>query len=558
MQNTEMQNVIRENPPFIDQDLDGRKIEVVVKEEKENSAVYSKKVVTKDYIIKEDTETINSILRNFICFIHVFTPIFIMCLIAVLILNIFAYIKMNSTSPYFQNMMKNWNKPLIVDLSSYCDNNYKSPMIDDIWNGTVEGCLCGSTLTVGNCEGKDSSCKLVSKNTATNLNIWRGVKICKKNYYSQMDSQNYFDLDLIKSGDSCAIGYKSCGIVDSYGNIFCAKTGDICPINYLSFVENAIPNFNSTTVNKAINLSNRYFYFQNKENTQSDYISNDFTVAVNIPCKEAPYINVNYELFSLDADSSKNKTCGSVYNPQISNNLEVEYRTVDTYSQQSYYSENNILSKLTSLPNYEVSKYIGTRNVNLFQKNYFGVNLSCFNEIKSNKNNFLTYLDSFSTKIEYNNFNIVSLAFSATNVLIVIICYVIFLCSCCCDPNKIAFKKSAGSYTCLAWLFFTILLIFMLVDLIFDALTLGYRKQYSDIDKYLGLTSNCFDKTSLYVYDYLSYHYKLGLSCKIASTAILGFTIVCFIIFFICTFVGIKRLRYYMGLNRSVVVPANY
>ena len=119
------------------------------------------------------------------CFISIFINIFVFIFsICILLLYIYSDWSIESTSTSFQfisELGNNWSKGPYIDISSSSDDTCKKDEIlflsDSYWQGTVEGCLCGDTLTRGICKRPASNiCKTIGERENIPLKIFQKRK----------------------------------------------------------------------------------------------------------------------------------------------------------------------------------------------------------------------------------------------------------------------------------------------------------------------------------------------------------------------------------------------
>ena len=474
-----------------------------------NNVQYGNGPEIENFYPSEDNLHVKNQLSSFGKYFHLFNNIFLLICITEFILNIFSIDKMNKNSDFFQGVSQNWNLPLIKDFNLVCADNSK--LISNVWRGTTNGCLCSTNLNRGVCNSKtEKSCQQISSIDPVDYSLWRSSSICKT-----ISPGNYFDLTLTDRADNCPTGYKSCGRIDSKNNYLCILNAQVCPINNMIFSPNPLTN---NTYQKSLNLGNGFLYYSALENGNT-IIPIEFRVESNKPCLDPQYSYFDFDLYILDYFYN-NKNCLS-YSTDSNLIYDENYVQLDEYPMNNLYSENRILNKLQTLPNFSLNFYTN-KNVKLYSKNYYGLNLNCFNVIKNDKQTFLNELNNFSANNDLNIWNIFSLIFSAITVILGITFYSIGCCCMCSVFNKSRFKIVHQMYINSIIAFLVILSIPIIIDFIFGILTLGNQKSYLFVDKFF-IDSNCVDANLLSLYSAMTKDYNVGKSCKIVTVILLGF-----------------------------------
>ena len=172
--------------------------------------------------------------------------------VLVAIMSIYSFIKINNSDYfYLKSLGINWSKGPVVSIinrSSTCEKGEEA-ILNDYWPGTVSGCDCSNQFSLfgtaklkrGVCSRSKNSgeryCRDVTPIKPIQFSVWDKTALCGK----RIDS-NYLDMQIVERENDCVNGTKSCGKVDSLGNILCVKSDQICPINYIEILPtNQVP-----------------------------------------------------------------------------------------------------------------------------------------------------------------------------------------------------------------------------------------------------------------------------------------------------------------------------
>ncbi len=144
-----------------------------------------------------------------------------------------------------KDLGKNWSEGLITEVvirNTACSGEYEN-ILKDSYPGTVPGCTCSNfPVERGSCNLNDdeenyemfsNDCKEVDLTPQVKYQKWRGHFICAKR-----QNVNYFALTTTPPLSNCPENKpKSCGKLDSLGNIYCVEKNTTCPINQISFMD---------------------------------------------------------------------------------------------------------------------------------------------------------------------------------------------------------------------------------------------------------------------------------------------------------------------------------
>jgi len=151
----------------------------------------------------------------------------------------------NADTRILQDIFENVNKAPIYDIktatSGVCTTGYDLVLLG-AWDGSIEGCLCGSTYYAGACTSSSSSCSTVSAINSNSFNTFDGVQFCVARIASFTNPT--------KAG-TCSSGSKLCA-----ANI-CVPTSATCPITDIRYASTStIPtDYSSISINSSLSLA---------------------------------------------------------------------------------------------------------------------------------------------------------------------------------------------------------------------------------------------------------------------------------------------------------------
>jgi hypothetical protein len=335
--------------------------------------------------------------------------IYFLGFLAIFILIFFTKPKLDQVQiEYTSSVIKNWNLSPIVDiqLGVNCTLGY-SRLVLDTWNGTVTGCLCSTYVRTGMCSSK-SGCKTLSPNGPVNFTSWYGSSLCVK----RLPVNSYFDLTIVKSGNSCPMNQKNCGIIDTLNNSLCVPNDSTCPINDIQVqsVDQIIPTGYKTLDLTQGGVSKR-LVFGNKG--PSGKVLVEFKISDNTPCIDPKFSNVVSNFHLLEYNSVFD-LCYRAVNQKV---VDRSYQFIDVYNKYKLYVDNGIFQIIQKLPFYSGStaSNIDTR---LYYRNYVGMQISYFDTIKS-KNSFGNIYRGISYSFE--NFYSYSGLFNSIYIVVIIL-----------------------------------------------------------------------------------------------------------------------------------------
>jgi len=308
-------------------------------------------------------------------------------------LNFFIYNKITVIdSQYTISLARNWlNSPILdISLGPKCSEGY-SIYIFDYWPGTLRGCICGGTFYIGGCPSKKyTTCNAISPIDPIPYKLWSSNTLCVKS----IPMTSYLNLTIARKEDSCPTGQKSCGIIDSLGNILCMQTNDVCPLNDIKMFSSSetVPS-GYKTLNLNQNGVIKTLAFRNS--SPSGKVVVEFKVSDNTPCIDPYFYNKITNPYILEVTNERDKCIGSL-GSQI---LDKNYNFIDYTKVYDLYNENNILPVIKDkLPLFPTSQFdLRTR---LYYRNYIGLNKSCHDDIK--KANLLETINNGFNFIQSN------------------------------------------------------------------------------------------------------------------------------------------------------------
>lgn len=321
--------------------------------------------------------------------------IFFISVLLCFALSIFLYSKLqNSDFHYVVSIGENWNQGPIFEIEkgNFLDcPEGKESIIDDLWDGTKQGCYCGgdsSTLFDNSCAIEESegiftrNCKYIPSLSPIPLKIWKGTNMCGKR------GPSYVELNIVEAGEKCGKNWKSCGTVDSLNNKLCLPENIECPFNDVKFYKsNKLPAGLNKKYTSTISLGDKgkdgviVFSKTLKEDSK---IVTEFKIEDGIPCLDKRYKNLNFTPYKLDLYAN-NLSCNSYIGGE---NIDNNYKKIDSTSNERLYKENGLYNILMKLPLFDTYfKKFSNKRRSLYYKNYIGINPKCMKKLKENRTN---------------------------------------------------------------------------------------------------------------------------------------------------------------------------
>ena len=211
-------------------------------------------------------------------------------LISFLIIFICSIIYLTSTTfsiSFFREMNENFNGVPIYSLNSNCNN----PLVLGYWAGTRAVCDCRGIydkdisnpngFTKGKCDYNETRAKCINYDRIPAINFikYEGFSFCI-NEGKNVSKYKYYLENSVSKNEECAIGFKSCGYLDTLDQKLCIKIDEECPINDLIInkEEEGPKDYITIPLN-----NNKYLHYTNKNN-QSHIITQLKLNEYNQPC----------------------------------------------------------------------------------------------------------------------------------------------------------------------------------------------------------------------------------------------------------------------------------
>lgn len=274
-----------------------------------------------------------------------------------------------------QSLVDNWKNGPITHLFSSKENSCPPEnnfLENESWKGTVSGGrnYLGQIIRMPN-NSTGFGVNAIKSIPEQQITHWKGRLLCG----ARMDVQSYFDLNIISPdlNEVCPPYYSICnGIIDSLGNRLCVSNNDFCPINFIKH-EKYINNQLNHLVDDYVWYDDDFYYFiKNSNEHKEDIIIKDFLFSEGTPCFDHSYANMTEDPYILDYYYEKNK-CPFELNQSV-------FFKLDSYLKIQFYAENNITSKLQSLPSYTFIS--DTVKMGIYYRGYPGINKTCFEDIE--------------------------------------------------------------------------------------------------------------------------------------------------------------------------------
>ena len=290
----------------------------------------------------------------------------IICLMFVVTLN----------SSYFQiftQITKNWQLQPIIDVvtihSKICPDGY-SFLFNYQWPGTKEGCDCMNKFNLTGFKDNENKikqgpcssllvaldCKSLKKTDLTFVNSWNNLTICAKR-----GDRNYlfsYSNNLV-SKQKCPLDKKSCGEIDSLGNLLCLNKTEKCPLNNIVISKKlGNQNIKDEKVKLAIEFEvsqGKVCINKNETNTLTDSV------------------------FDL-VNNKKNFKCTTKFSDDIleTHSYDQRFFNLTTIKTIDYFLQNELIHIYNDLVNINsFPKAFFDYDISLYSRNYIGWHKSC-------------------------------------------------------------------------------------------------------------------------------------------------------------------------------------
>jgi hypothetical protein len=363
--------------------------------------------------------------------IYIFIEILLgISIITTIVLSFLGYNSIQYGIRAVTDISANWKKQPILEISTSssssvsCESGF-TPLIEDKWPGTVEGCdcvgawsfripvsnrnrlnrmTCSFNMTLGGCRG-------VRQLPPMSLNIWKGKNICVRKSVKTYDDYSKNAADKNKG---CLSGYKQCGVLDSLGNLLCEESSKECPVNKIivqSINKEAPKDYKYTK----IELDSNMILYSTNEAVDQQIVS-EIKLSEGIPCVDPGEINTKFEQYILDREYG-NYICQKKINDNL---FDTRFNLIDSTGKSDLYRQNGIWGVLSVLPGYPYTNL--NTNVDMYSRSFIGWKSSCYRDSVLNPdivNKLSTELDSISSyKIVIIVFSFLLLVYFIITVLI--------------------------------------------------------------------------------------------------------------------------------------------
>ena len=264
------------------------------------------------------------------------------------------------------------------------------------WQGTLRGCgIMKDGVRQAYILEEGIKCKngeYIEEIPSQDITSYKGLSLSastKGKYYDLL-----YDGSIIKNGEKCPEGKKSCGYIDTLKNIYCIDKDAKCPISYIKIqstpptdnIENII-----TVKGWGVNL-----YYSNTPSSDSldfPYIVNSFKIADSTICALPNLYYSNIKLHYLDAFVNKfSKNCVLTDYSQKVTVDKIRYFPISEVDNYELYEENRILEKIRNSKikdyGFNIEKY---RNniLYLYGRAHFGFDKDCLDQMEFSRDHLV-------------------------------------------------------------------------------------------------------------------------------------------------------------------------
>jgi len=409
---------------------------------------------------------------------------------------------------YFTKIAKEWKQGPIISVNSNCNTdilkNKTEDLLQDNWPGLVSGCKCDSYLKQGSCSSfsrsRYSRCVTINSKDPIKFRNWKGVPLCIERL-----KIDYLNLDITNNLSNCTNNKRSCGIIDSQNNFLCIDKQMSCPINSINTFSNYSLISNLTNNDSIIKFDSKYSIESNEtfmifsNNKVENSIPIDFKTSTGTPCKNPYYENMGYSIYILSYFYNR-QICNEFSDSNENIKFEDNYSKIDEMSKYTFYKENGIFSVLSNMPMFNDNELL--RNIQLYSKNYFGLNHQCLYEIK-NKNSSNKIYEDLNELIEIER--LINEYFISTIFMIIFVTlgFLIFLAGLIIPDIKdltlkLKIKKENVKY--IYYFFSLMILIFAIKNFLFNMKMINFLDSQDELKKIFG-NINCVDQFTKILFD---------------------------------------------------------
>jgi hypothetical protein len=354
--------------------------------------------------------------------IYIFIEILLgISIVATIVLSFLSHNSIKFDIREVTDMSSNWIKQPFLEIKQnylsleMCPTDF-TPLIEDIWPGTVEGCNClgVSNVTIPNSYADQinrmtcssdlqlGGCKPVEEITLKKYFFWKGKPICVRK--SQKKYQDYYK-NTAEKNTSCPIGYKQCGVLDSVGNLMCEEVSQVCPINKI-IVQDSRLDAPTDHNYKKIQLDGNMTLYSTNEAIDQQILS-EIKLSEGNVCVYPGEINVKWNLKQYILDKEYyNYKCRTNINASI---YDTRFALIDSVKKSYLYSENGLLNYINKLPSYPFSSL--ETNIDLYSRSYIGWKKSCNRDSLFNFFEIIANLESEKDSVSNYKIAIIVLSF---------------------------------------------------------------------------------------------------------------------------------------------------
>lgn len=288
-------------------------------------------------------------------------------LIQFIILSVLVSVRLGNVDySYATNFGNNWGGGPLTNMdietagncpvgSTYALQNVKFP-------GFKAGCFCPpDKYYEGECTDSQLSqkCKYFPESAPKSVMNWGGTPCVKR------EKDTYFALnktDSTAEDTNCPKDFKQCGILDTLNSQLCVADEEDCPVNYIE-ITNGAPGAAGFPV-KTVDMGKGKKLTYSNHNLKGKIV-NQFIVLDHQPCADSAENRI--QLTPNDYEC-KNQVAGKV--------TDDSWEKLDEMDLQQFVEDNALTNQMEQYPFYE---HIKSRPLNLYYRNYIGLNDTCRN-----------------------------------------------------------------------------------------------------------------------------------------------------------------------------------